>query len=67
MLSPTHHFPPEEAKARESLTCPACGAPKARGDLVCWRPCFRGPGGLKYAGLSFPVWLKQYRAAPALP
>lgn len=47
-----------EDEARAAAVCPSCGQPKEAGILiVCWSPCYRGPNGLKYSGLSFEAWM----------
>jgi len=47
-----------EIQARQSEKCLACGNPKAKGLLICWK-CFKlGDNPLKYSSLSFNEWLK---------
>lgn len=55
----THEDRERERVAREAVTCPACGAPKARGPVVCWGACWRGADGLKDSLLPAGVWLAR--------
>jgi hypothetical protein len=55
---------PEETKAREIITCPACGGPKAVGCVVCW-DCFKYcENSLKNTELPFMDWLESYDSIP---
>lgn len=52
--------PTLESRARAMLSCPACGRPKAKGLVVCWDECYRGPNGYKRSLLSANDWLERH-------
>ena len=56
-----------EDVARAAATCPACGAAKTVGALVCWGRCWSGPRGLKYSGLGFAEWFAARPVCPPVP
>jgi len=53
-----------ESEARRLLYCPACGAEKQLGCIVCWG-CFKYiDNSLKYSPLSFEDWLEAQAQKP---